>query len=147
MNKGVIEQLGTPREIYNDPRTLFVAGFIGSPPMNLIPGEVRNGVFVSASLSVGGIGQVNLSRAVLGVRSEDVHPTEAADADVNLVAPIYSVELTGENTLVSLRLGGQLMTLRADKNFTGQIDQQIGVKVATDRVFLFNGETQDRVDF
>ena len=38
MNKGVIEQLGTPREIYNDPRTLFVAGFIGSPPMNLDSG-------------------------------------------------------------------------------------------------------------
>jgi len=44
MNKGVIEQLGTPREIYNDPRTLFVAGFIGSPAMNLIPGEVKDGV-------------------------------------------------------------------------------------------------------
>lgn len=147
MNKGVIEQLGTPREIYNDPRTLFVAGFIGSPPMNLIPGEVRDGVFVSAGLRVGGIGRANLSRAVLGVRPEDVHPANPSDADVNLVAPIYSVELTGENTLVSLRLGGQLMTLRADKNFTGQIDQQIGVKVAIDRVFLFNGETQDRVDF
>ncbi|CCM79287.1 ABC transporter ATP-binding protein [Rhizobium mesoamericanum] len=147
MNKGVIEQLGTPREIYNDPRTLFVAGFIGSPPMNLIPGEVRNGVFVSAGLRVGGIGCANVSGAVLGVRPEDVHPTDAGDADVNLVAPIYSAELTGENTLVSLRLGGQLMTLRADKNFTGQIDQQIGVKVATDRVFLFNGETKDRVYF
>jgi len=147
MNKGVIEQLGTPREIYNDPRTLFVAGFIGSPPMNLIPGEVRDGVFVCGGLRVGGIGRATLSGAVLGVRPEDVHPTDAGDADVNLVAPIYSAELTGENTLVSLRLGGQLMTLRADKNFTGQIDQQIGVKVAADRVFLFNGETKDRVDF
>ena len=39
MNKGVIEQLGTPKDIYNDPRTLFVAGFIGSPPMNLIDGR------------------------------------------------------------------------------------------------------------
>jgi multiple sugar transport system ATP-binding protein len=46
MNKGVIEQLGTPKEIYNDPRTLFVAGFIGSPPMNLIDGEVRDGVVI-----------------------------------------------------------------------------------------------------
>ncbi|MDP9811443.1 multiple sugar transport system ATP-binding protein [Rhizobium tibeticum] len=147
MNKGVIEQLGTPREIYNDPRTLFVAGFIGSPPMNLIPGEVRDGAFVSAGLRVAGIGQANVSGAVLGVRPEDVHPTDVGDVDVNLVAPIYSAELTGENTLVSLRLGGQLMTLRADKNFTGRIDQPIGVKVATDRVFLFNGETQDRVDF
>ncbi|WP_431323979.1 ABC transporter ATP-binding protein [Rhizobium sp. YTU87027] len=146
MNNGVIEQLGTPREIYNDPRTLFVAGFIGSPPMNLIPGEVKDGIFVSAGLRVGGIGRANVSRAVLGVRPEDVHVAGAGDADVNLVAPIYSVELTGESTLVSLRLGNQLMTLRADKNFAGQIDQQIGVKLAADRVFLFDGESRDRVD-
>ncbi len=39
MNRGIIEQLGSPKEIYNDPRTLFVAGFIGSPPMNLIEGR------------------------------------------------------------------------------------------------------------
>jgi multiple sugar transport system ATP-binding protein len=146
MNKGVIEQLGTPREIYNDPRTLFVAGFIGSPPMNLIPGEVREGVFATAGFRVGGFDRTNISQAVLGVRPEDVLVADADDADVNLVAPIYSVELTGENTLVSMRLGGQLMTLRADKNFNGQIDQEIGIKVASDRVFLFNGETQARVD-
>ena len=147
MNKGVIEQLGTPREIYSDPRTLFVAGFIGSPPMNLIPGEARDGVFTSAGFRVGGLGRATVSRAVLGVRPEDVQATSAADADVNLVAPIYSVELTGENTLVSLRLGAQLLTLRADKNFAGQIDQPIGIKVVADRVFLFDGESQRRVDF
>jgi multiple sugar transport system ATP-binding protein len=147
MNRGVIEQLGTPREIYSDPRTLFVAGFIGSPPMNLVPGEVKNGLFVSDGLRMGGIGHVNLSRAVLGVRPEDVQVAGTEDPNINLVAPIYSVELTGENTLVSVRLGGQLMTLRADKTFAGQIDQKIGIKIATDRVFLFDGETQARVDF
>ena len=147
MNKGVIEQLGTPREIYNNPRTLFVAGFIGSPPMNLIPGEVKNGVFASDGFRVEGLGRANVSRTVLGVRPEDVEVAGIDGAGVNLVAPIYSVELTGENTLVSVRLGGQLMTLRADKNFAGQIDQQVGVKVAMDRVFLFDGETQHRVDF
>ena len=55
MNKGVIEQLGTPKEIYNNPRTLFVAGFIGSPPMNLIDGEVKNGVFTGAGAAGRGL--------------------------------------------------------------------------------------------
>src|SRR5262249_60864121 len=41
MNRGVIEQLGSPKEIYNDPRPLFVAGFIGSPPMNLVKGAAK----------------------------------------------------------------------------------------------------------
>jgi multiple sugar transport system ATP-binding protein len=56
MNKGVIEQLGTPRAIYNDPRTLFVAGFIGSPPMNLLAGEAKDGVFRPRQYPVGGLG-------------------------------------------------------------------------------------------
>ena len=58
MNKGVIEQLGTPKEIYNNPRTLFVAGFIGSPPMNLIDGEVVNGVFTNGTLRVEGLARL-----------------------------------------------------------------------------------------
>ncbi len=147
MNKGVIEQLGTPKEIYNNPRALFVAGFIGSPPMNLIDGEVKNGVFVNGSLKVKGLGRANVPRAVLGVRPEDVHVVAPRDSGASMTAPIYSAELTGESTLVSVRAGRQLLSMRADKNFAGQIDQRIGVKVAAGRAFLFDGESHNRVDF
>jgi multiple sugar transport system ATP-binding protein len=115
--------------------------------MNLIPGEVKDGIFASAGLRVGGAGRVNIPRAVVGVRPEDIHVADVEDPETNLVAPIYSVELTGENTLVSLQLGGRLMTVRADKNFAGQIDQKVGVKIARDRMFLFDAETERRVDF
>ena len=147
MNNGVIEQLGTPKEIYNNPHTLFVAGFIGSPPMNLIAGDVKNGVFSSVGLRVEGFGSANVSRAVLGVRPEDVHVVDAKDAGANMVAPIYSSELTGESTLVSVQAGDRLVTMRADKNFAGGIDHEIGVKMTTDRAFLFDGESQNRVAF
>ncbi|MCR4282122.1 MAG: ABC transporter ATP-binding protein [Bauldia sp.] len=147
MNNGVIEQLGTPKEIYNNPRTLFVAGFIGSPPMNLIEGEVKGGVVQNSGLRVEGLGRADIRRAVLGVRPEDVHVVDTKDAGANMVAPIYSSELTGESTLVSVQAGDRLMTMRADKNFLGAIDQRVGVKVITDRSFLFDGESQNRVDF
>ena len=147
MNNGVIEQLDTPKEIYNNPRTLFVAGFIGSPPMNLIDGEVRDGVFTGAGIRVAGFSNTNVPRAVLGVRPEDVQVVGAKDAGTNMVAPIYSSELTGESTLVSVQSGDRLVTMRADKNFAGGIDQEIGVKVATERAFLFDGESKNRVDF
>jgi multiple sugar transport system ATP-binding protein len=147
MNGGVIEQLDTPKEIYNNPRTLFVAGFIGSPPMNLIEGEVTNGVFVNGGLRVEGLGKTNVKKAVLGIRPEDVHVTGEKDAGNNMVAPIYSSELTGESTLVSVQAGDRLVTMRADKNFVGAIDQRIGVKVTTERAFLFDGSTSNRVDF
>ena len=48
MNKGVVQQIATPREIYDDPANLFVAGFIGSPPMNTLPGAIEDGAFVLA---------------------------------------------------------------------------------------------------
>jgi multiple sugar transport system ATP-binding protein len=148
MNKGVIEQLGTPKEIYNDPRTLFVAGFIGSPPMNLIEGEVKDGVFSSAGgLRVEGFNHANVARAVLGVRPEDIHVVGAKDPGINLAAPIYSVELTGESTFVSVHAGDRLLIMRADKNFDGDFDQMVGIKASPDRVFLFDRQTSNRVDF
>src|SRR6266436_1238069 len=148
MNKGVIEQLGTPKEIYNDPRTLFVAGFIGSPPMNLVEGEVKDGVFSSAGgLRVEGFNHANVARAVLGVRPEDIHVVGAKDPEINLAAPIYSVELTGESTFVSVHAGDRLLIMRADKNFDGDFDQMVGIKASPDRVFLFDRQTSNRVDF
>jgi multiple sugar transport system ATP-binding protein len=148
MNRGIIEQLGSPKEIYNDPRTLFVAGFIGSPPMNLIEGEVKDGVFSGVDgLRVDGLGHVTIPRAVLGVRPEDAEVVGNEDPRANLKAPIYSVELTGENTLVSVDLGANLLTMRADKNFDGAIDHQIGVHIAAKRAFLFDRESENRVDF
>jgi multiple sugar transport system ATP-binding protein len=148
MNKGVIEQLGTPKEIYNDPRTLFVAGFIGSPPMNLIDGEVKDGVFTSlGGVRVDGLGSATVVSAVLGARPEDIHLLPAGSAKANIVAPIYSVELTGESTLVTLRVGAALLTVRADKNFVGDFDQMVAGGFAPERVFLFDRQSQDRVDF
>ncbi|MET0483429.1 MAG: ABC transporter ATP-binding protein [Aestuariivirgaceae bacterium] len=148
MNNGLIEQLGTPKDIYNNPRTLFVAGFIGSPPMNLIPGEVQNGAFTSAGgLTVEGLGSANVSRAVMGVRPEDVAVLTDGTAERNLTAPVYSAELTGDSTLVSVRIGEHLLTMRADRNFRGDFDQLIGVRIPAERVYLFDQETQKRVDF
>jgi multiple sugar transport system ATP-binding protein len=148
MNQGIIEQLGAPKEIYNNPRTLFVAGFIGSPPMNLVNGAVKDGTFSGAGgLRFEGLGRANVALAVLGVRPEDLQVVSPSEHGINLAAPIYSVELTGESTLVTVRAGEGLLTMRADKNFGGDFDQMIGVKASRDRVFLFEQQSKRRVDF
>ena len=67
-------------------------------------------------------------------------------ADANLTAPIYSVELTGESTLVSVHAGDQIVSLRADKDFSGDFDQRIGIRFTPQRVFLFDADTQSRID-
>ncbi len=148
MNKGVIEQLGSPREIYNDPRTLFVAGFIGSPPMNLIDGEVKDGIFVSpGGIRIGGLGNANVADAVLGIRPEDARVLPAKTGQANVTAPIYSVEMTGESTFVTVRAGESLLAVRADKNFVGDFDEMVDVGIAPERAFLFDRKSQNRVDF
>jgi multiple sugar transport system ATP-binding protein len=147
MNDGVIEQLGTPTDVYNNPRTLFVAGFIGSPPMNLIKGSVVSGAFSGKGLRIGGLGRANAPRAVIGIRPEDLRVVDAKDETANLTAPIYSAELTGESTFVSVRVGDRLLTVRTDKSFAGDFDQIIGLKVLSERIFLFDEENRNRVDF
>ncbi len=75
LEKGVLQQLDTPRNIYNDPANLFVAGFIGSPPMNFLKGEVKGGKFSASSGSIGTSTKGDVAKAVLGVRPEDARIT------------------------------------------------------------------------
>ena len=84
---------------------------------------------------------------MLGVRPEDAQVVINSVEEVNLSAPIYSAELTGESTLVSVRAGDTLLTMRADKNFAGDFDQIVGVRIRPERAFLFDRESRNRVDF
>jgi ABC-type sugar transport system ATPase subunit len=97
MRDGRLEQIGTPDEIYNRPRTLFVAGFVGSPPMNLIEGTVADGRFRAGPLSLAAAAPPG--PAILGVRPQDlaVHATEANGA---MPAAVFAVEHLGRESVV-----------------------------------------------
>ena len=77
MNKGKIQQLGTPDDVYNNPDHIFVAGFIGSPPMNLIKGSLENGTFTGPDTRVEGLGKGSRKNVVLGIRPEDMEISAA----------------------------------------------------------------------
>ena len=98
MDRGRIQQLGRPEEIYNDPKNLFVAGFIGSPAMNLVEGGIAENRFRVDGTAIAPLERV-LSRdgLVLGVRPEDLKLTAAGEGDFD--APVYASELTGESVL------------------------------------------------
>ena len=147
MNEGVIEQLGAPKEIYNDPQTLFVAGFIGSPPMNLVSGAVESGVFSGSDIRVEGLGSVSADDIVMGVRPEDLEVVPADDPTANIVKPMYAFELTGESSLIAIQAGNVLVHVRADKDFEGDVDQEVGVRISPDKVFLFDAQSEQRIAF
>jgi multiple sugar transport system ATP-binding protein len=108
MNKGALQQIGTPIEIYDRPANTFVAGFIGSPAMNLIDGELADGVFSGPNVRIAGLPAVARGPATLGVRAEDARV--ATDGGGDIRAPIYSIELLGDATMVTVRSGKGLVS-------------------------------------
>ena len=102
MDGGRVQQIGTPDEIYGDPANTFVAGFIGSPPMNLVPGTVENGVFTAPGIRVPGLPVTGTQAVTLGVRPEDCHVT---DGEGHLNGTVYGVEPTGDVTFLTLAAG------------------------------------------
>ncbi|NIA68704.1 ABC transporter ATP-binding protein [Pelagibius litoralis] len=142
MNGGAIQQIGTPDEIYTNPANTFIAGFIGSPPMNLIKGHVEGGTFTAPGVRVEGIA-VESGRAVtLGIRPEDCHLNGTPS---QMTGTVFGIEPTGDQTLVSLRTDDDLFEIRADRDFRAPLDTTAHIGFDLDRLYLFDGATGERL--
>jgi multiple sugar transport system ATP-binding protein len=147
MNGGRIQQIGTPDEIYNSPNNVFVAGFIGTPPMNLIAGQVENGRFVAPSidlpLSAATLAKKLPDKLILGVRPEDA---DIATADPGQIgSSVFAVEPMGDHTLVTTRIGTEFFTAKVDRDFRQALDSPISIRIRPDRVHLFEAKSGDRL--
>ena len=141
MEKGVIQQVGSPTEIYDRPANTFVASFIGSPAMNLIEGTVTEGTFTAPDTRIKGLSAAD-GKCTLGFRAEDAQVV-AGGGQIN--APIYTLELLGDATMVTVRLGKILVSVRADKAFRAEIGDMVSIAVPTDHCHLFDGQTGQRI--
>jgi len=143
MSDGLIQQVGTPTDIYDTPSNTFVASFIGNPAMNLIEGHLASGIFEAPNVRITGLDSSHIGPVVLGFRAEDVGITEQPG---QLSAPIYSMELLGEASMVSYRLGGSLVSVRGPKGFRAEIGSTINVEIAASVCHLFDSKTRQRID-
>ena len=143
MNHGRIQQLGTPEEIYDDPKTLFVAGFIGSPAMNLVEGATDDGRFVTAGASIDGVGGGTRDAVVLGVRPEDLAIAEPGEGSFD--AEVYASELTGESVLVTVEVADRRLAAKADRHTRKTIGETVGIRVDPDHTYLFDAASGDRL--
>ena len=141
MERGEIQQIGSPAEIYDRPANVFVAGFIGSPAMNLLRGEIQDGAFVAPGTRVPGFADMPGGPATLGFRAEDV---EVA-SDGEIAAPVYSIEMLGDATLVSLRIGEALVSAKAPRTFRARIGDPIALRVRPETCHLFDARSGRRV--
>ena len=144
MNKGILQQIGTPLEIYERPANVFVAGFIGAPAMNLIDGDIQGGIFSAGGIRVAGLGVPTQGPATLGFRAEDATICDPTDGD--LAAPIYTFELLGDATLVSVMIGSALVSVKADKSVRVRIGAPIGFRIPPAICHIFDHATGQRLE-
>ena len=145
MRGGLIQQLDTPEGIYERPANLFVAGFLGSPPINLIEGVMAGGTFTRGGWRLALPNPPADGRSVtLGLRPEDVVAPAPGlarlDARVELVSPLGSethLDVVGE--------GGVKLTLRVPKEWRAAVGDQIGFGIDPARLHLFDRASELRL--
>ena len=142
MSKGVIQQVGTPTEIYDNPANTFVASFIGSPAMNLIDGDIADGVFRAEGVTIGGLQKDVKGPVTLGFRAEDA---SLAGESGELAADVYSMELLGEATMASFRIGQKLVSIKSDKTYRASIGERIRAAIPAGICHLFDAKTGARL--
>lgn len=141
MYKGIVQQVATPTEIYDRPANAFVASFIGNPAMNLMEGVLSGGTFICENVKIEGLFGPD-GPITLGFRAED-----AALADTGQIeAPIYSLELLGDATMVTMRIGGALVSIKAPKTYRAQIGDKVSGAIPAEICHLFDTTTGERVE-
>lgn len=134
MRNGIIEQMGSPIDVYERPNNTFVAGFIGSPAMNLLKGEMTpEGFRLSDGTVLAGVKGSQRAR-ILGIRPEHLHlSADGVEAEVVVLEP------TGSETLVIGRLGQQSISVALRERVSGP-GSKIRVSPDSDAIHLFDDE-------
>jgi multiple sugar transport system ATP-binding protein len=143
MNAGIVQQIDAPREIYENPANLFVAGFMGSPPMNFIAGDLEDSHFLCPHGKVPAGRVAPRRNATLGFRPEDARIADPGSAQLS--GTVYSTELTGNETIVTCSLAKDLVLVKAGKNFDAPINAPMHLAVDPSRICLFETATGARI--
>ena len=142
MNEGKIEQIGTPKEIYEDPNTMFVAEFVGLPSMNLFNGNLLNGFFKSNGINIPIKFSNNFDNVVLGIRPEDLSLVNEDEG--NIIGVVHSVEMIGDVTIVTLKVNSNNCIAKLNKDVVLNLGDKISLKTSS-RLLVFDKTTGKRI--
>ncbi len=149
MHAGIIEQMGTPLELYDRPRNLFVAQFIGSPAMNVFAGTLRHQggrAWVEAHGNhwpVPGLPGKDAQAVQFGVRPGDVR---LSNSQQGIEASVIVVEPTGAETELLLKVGDLQLILVLHGRTEVQPDEKVWLDIDVDKTHLFDGQSGQRLD-
>ena len=137
LESGIVQQVALPREVHERPANMFVAGFIGSPRINLVrPGTLR----IPEALTAG------LREVVVGVRPEDIFVGGGAPPEGAVPGRVYVAEPVGASTWVTLEIAGERVKGHANADFIPRSGAQAWARLALDRVLFFDPRITKRVE-
>ena len=148
MHGGHIQQVGSPAEVFSRPANHFVAGFIGSPTMNFIPGTLEGGMFKGAGVGFRLDGRSASGPVILGARPEGIS-VNGPDGDgwsEPVPAVIEVVELLGYKRNLYLKAGEQRLLAVVDASFAGKPGDTVSMRFQLAGIHLFDKESKRRID-
>ncbi len=147
MKDGYVQQTGTPYQLYFEPENVFVAGFIGEPPMNFLRGKVQGGAIsfgdtkLDLSKKLPDIGKWEGKEIVFGFRPEHIQLGTHENA-YTISCSVELTEMLGDNTNVYVTAGQDHAILKVDSHDTPETDKDIIFSIPYENVYLFDGETE-----
>lgn len=157
MKDGIIQQVGAPKEVYDKPENLFVAGFIGSPAMNFLYGKLEDGKFVIGDITVTvPEGKMKTLREqnyvgkdiILGIRPEDIHDEPVfieSSKGTTVTAEVEVAELMGAETMLYSNIAGQDFVARVDSRTDIKPSQKIELALDMNKCHFFDKESELRI--
>jgi multiple sugar transport system ATP-binding protein len=156
MSAGRLQQVGTPLDVYDRPANLFVAQFIGTPPMNFVKGKLEDGgaKITGAAFSLPIPPELRTATAgkdgaevVVGIRPEHLHQQPPADRGptTELKVPVELVEPVGDEVVVHGKLGEDPLVFKLDPHHAPEAGSTVPVHVQLGALHLFDGKTEKRL--
>ena len=143
INEGVIEQIGTPIEVYEKPESKFVAEFIGSPQMNFINGTIKNNYFESKDLKLKIDLNIDNANVNLGFRAEDLEIKEDGEISLN----IDIIEKLGSDSIIyGSNKNGESICYKESGNTKLAIGENINISINVDNIHIFDEKTGKRLN-
>ena len=147
MKLGVLQQIGKPQEVYDNPTNLFVAKFLGTPPINVFNGQVAGGKLLLGDNAVLDVPGVADQKVIVGIRPEGFE----LDENGALECSLNNVEVMGRDvSVVSTHAASVNPVIRSIVDADNKIDISAGTvrfSLKNHKVFLFNAETEERIYF
>ncbi|HZK73941.1 MAG TPA: sn-glycerol-3-phosphate ABC transporter ATP-binding protein UgpC [Clostridia bacterium] len=141
MNAGILQQVGTPGDIYDHPANIFVAGFVGTPTMNFVAATVQDGVAKASGFQVKLPKAVSAGKGTLGFRPEAV-TDRVPDPDSAMEMKVDFVERLGSDQFLYGKVGGDAVTARIDPRVKVEPGDNIKLGLDTRTLHFFDSETE-----